>query len=85
MSNLWLGRGAQYDLYGGNTGQGTSVSTSAFTQITASTTRDYESLIVTVGDGSTASNVGESFDLGVGAAGSEQIICPTLYLPAILL
>ena len=82
MSNLWLGRSAQYDLYGGNTGQGTAVSTSGFTQITSSTTRDYENVVVTIGDQSMPAS-GQSFDLGVGASGSEQIICPTLYFPPI--
>jgi hypothetical protein len=82
MSNLWLGRGAQYDLYGGNTGQGTNVSKTSFTQIASSTTRAYESLIVSVGDNSMPA-AGQSFDLGVGASGSEQILCPTIYFPQV--
>ncbi len=48
----------------------------AWAQVTASTARDYDALLIALNVNSNA--IGELFDIGVGGAGAEQVVVPDL-------
>lgn len=57
---------------------GSSNTKSAYSQLIASTARDYHGLIVTLNANSVASTVSYLGDLAIGGAGSERVILPNI-------
>jgi hypothetical protein len=87
MSNLALPIGAMYDTYGAvtATGQGSVLTFGSYTQITSSTTRDYDGIILNANflfpESTLVTNCEITIDVAIGASGSEQILCDKLRLP----
>jgi hypothetical protein len=90
MSNLALPIGAMYDTYGAvtATGHGTLLTFGSYTEITSSTTRDYDGIILNANflfpKSTPPANCEITIDVAIGASGSEQIICDSLRLPQTL-